>query len=55
MASSRPFGARFSLVLPLAADLTRGKGKITVRFQAASGSEVPGVFGVRVVRAEDVR
>jgi DUF1680 family protein len=45
----------FDVTYPLAADLTRGKEKITVRFQAASGSEVPGVFGVRVVRAEDVR
>jgi DUF1680 family protein len=45
----------FEVTYPIAADLTRGKEKITVRFQAASGSEVPGVFGVRVVRAEDVR
>jgi hypothetical protein len=32
------------------ADLTRGKEKVTVRFQAAEGSQVATVFGVRVVR-----
>jgi len=35
------------------ADLITGKKKVTVRFQATSGNEIHGVFGVRTVRAEE--
>src|SRR6185295_17878433 len=34
----------------LPAELVRAKQKVTVRFQAKSDSEIPGVFGLRVVR-----
>jgi DUF1680 family protein len=33
-------------------DLVKGKQKVTVRFQATGGNETGGVFGVRMVRAE---
>jgi DUF1680 family protein len=36
------------------AELVKGKRRVTVRFQATSG-EIPGVFGVRTVRAAAVR
>ena len=43
--------ARFvDLEYPLAPGLLSGKRKVTVRFQSAAGSEVPAVFGVRLVR-----
>jgi hypothetical protein len=32
-------------------DLTRGRSKVTVRFQAAPGGRIASVFGVRTVRA----
>ncbi|HSL23949.1 MAG TPA: beta-L-arabinofuranosidase domain-containing protein [Vicinamibacterales bacterium] len=41
----------FDVEYPLPPDLVRGKEKATVRFQGLEGSEVPGVFGVRVTRA----
>jgi uncharacterized protein len=42
---------RFSDVeYPLSASLIAGKEKVTVRFEAAEGDEIPGVFGVRMVR-----
>jgi DUF1680 family protein len=40
----------FDVEYPLPAELVRGKGKITVRFEATGENEIPGVFGVRVVR-----
>lgn len=40
---------------PLAASLLQGKQKVTVRFEAASGSEISGVFGIRMVRADSPR
>jgi DUF1680 family protein len=36
----------------LPADAVRGKQKVTVRFEAAPGSEVAGVYGVRMIRAD---
>jgi DUF1680 family protein len=35
--------------------LIQGKQKITVRFEAAAGSDIPGVFGIRIVRADQAR
>jgi len=35
------------------AELTAGKSKVTVRFQATDGNEMGGIFGVRTVRAEE--
>ncbi len=37
------------------AELIAGKNKVTVRFQAAEGSEIRGVFGVRTVRDDEAR
>lgn len=40
------------IVYPLPADLTRGKTRLTVRFQAQPGGWAGGVFGLRMVRRE---
>jgi hypothetical protein len=40
----------FSTVL--AADLTRGKDKVTVKFQAHAGNTAGGVFGCQMLKAE---
>ena len=34
------------------ADATRGKPKVTVRFQAAAGKEIGSVYGIRMIRAD---
>jgi uncharacterized protein len=39
----------------LPADLVRGKTKVTVRFEAAAGSRIAPVFGVRMIRADQIR
>lgn len=46
----------YDKVYPLAAELLKGKSKVTVKLQAHAGNYAGGVFGVRVVRgaAEDV-
>jgi hypothetical protein len=36
-------------------ELMEGKQKVTVRFEAAAGSDIPGVFGVRIIRADATR
>jgi hypothetical protein len=36
----------------LPAGLVKDKKKITVRFQAENDGGVPGIFGIRVIRAE---
>ena len=41
----------FDIDYRLPADLTRGKQKITVRFQATGGNELAAVYGIRTVRA----
>jgi hypothetical protein len=35
----------------LPAELVQGKQKVTVRFEASAGGEIPGVFDIRIVRA----
>ena len=40
----------FDVEYPIPPDRLAGRTTITVRFQAAEGSEVPSVFGVRVIR-----
>ena len=40
-------------VLPT--ELLQGKQKVTVRFEAPTGGEIPGVFGIRIVHAEVAR
>ena len=42
----------FDVKYPLPLDLVKGKQKITVRFQAKEGDAIPGVFGIRTVRAD---
>lgn len=36
-------------------ELIEGKQKVTVRFEATAGSDIPGVFGIRMVRADQAR
>ena len=35
-------------------ELVRGKAKVTVRFQAKDGSQIAAVFGIRMVRADQL-
>jgi hypothetical protein len=37
------------------ADLIQGKQRVSVRFEAAPGSDIPGVFGIRTVRTDALR
>ena len=45
------FDVKYSLPL----ELVKGKQKVTVRFQAREGDAIPGVFGIRSVRADAAR
>src|SRR5438477_50250 len=45
-------GHFFDVDYKIPADLIKDKRKITVRFQATSGTEIPTVFGVRTIRAD---
>jgi hypothetical protein len=45
----------FDVEYPIPSDLIAGKQKVTVRFQATSGNEIAGVFGIRMIRADAVR
>ncbi|HXE06985.1 MAG TPA: beta-L-arabinofuranosidase domain-containing protein, partial [Acidobacteriaceae bacterium] len=42
----------FDVKYPLPLDIVKGKQKVTVRFQAKDGDAIPGVFGIRTVRAD---
>jgi hypothetical protein len=42
----------FDVEYAVAASLIQAKEKVTVRFQAAEGSSVAGVFGIRMIRAD---
>ena len=42
----------FDVQYPLPLDMVKGKQKVTVRFQAKDGEAIPGVFGIRTVRAD---
>ena len=42
----------FDVEYALPAELVRGKSKVTVRFEAAPGNEILGVFGIRMIRAD---
>ena len=48
-----PFSRSATYTIP--ADLVRGKQKVTVRFQADEGSRVRPVFGLRMVRADQLK
>jgi hypothetical protein len=45
-------GRFFDVDYKIPSDLIKDKRKVTVRFQATAGSEIPTVFGVRTIRAE---
>jgi len=47
----RFFDVKYSLPI----DLVKGKQRVTVRFQAKEGDAIPGVFGIRTVRADAAR
>jgi hypothetical protein len=47
-----PTKSFFDVEYAIPAELAQGKQKVTVRFQATGGNETAGVFGVRMVRAE---
>ena len=40
----------FDRTYPLPPEITRGKKKVTIRFNAAPGSETAAVFGIRIIR-----
>jgi uncharacterized protein len=45
----------FDVEYPLPPELIAGKSKVTVRFEAAAGGDIPGVFGIRTIRADAPR
>jgi hypothetical protein len=45
----------FDVTHPIPADLLRGKSTVTVRFQAQEDSQVARIYGVRMIRADEVR
>ena len=45
----------FDVKYALPLDMVKGKQKVTVRFQAKEGAAIPGVFGIRTVRADAVQ
>jgi len=45
----------FDVEYPIPAELIEGKQKVTVRFEAPAGSDIPGVFGIRMVRTDQAR
>jgi hypothetical protein len=48
-------GRFFDVEYPIPAQLTKGKQKVTVRFQATGGNDTPIVFGVRMIRGDQAR
>ena len=42
----------FDVEYAIPAGLIQGKQKVTVRFEASAGSDIPGVFGIRIVHAD---
>lgn len=45
----------FDVEYALPPELVEGKQKVTVRFEAAPGSDIPGVFGIRTIRSDATR
>jgi len=45
----------FDVEYAIPAELIAGKQKVTVRFEAPAGGDIPGVFGIRMIRADQVR
>jgi DUF1680 family protein len=48
-------GRFFDVTYQVPAELVKGKTKVTVRFQAKEGSQIGAVYGVRMVRADQIR
>lgn len=42
----------FDVEYAIPSELIQGKQKVTVRFEAPAGSDIPGVYGIRTVRAD---
>lgn len=42
----------FDVEYAIPSELIQGKQKVTVKFEASAGSDIPGVFGIRTVRAD---
>ena len=45
----------FDVEYSIPAELVEGKQKVTVRFEVSSGSDIPGVFGIRTIRTDAAR
>lgn len=45
----------YDVSVPIPAELVKDRSSVTLRFQATPGSQVPAIFGVRVVRAKDLK
>jgi len=45
----------FDVEYAVPSELIDSKQKVTVRFEAATGNDIPGVFGIRMVRADAAR
>jgi DUF1680 family protein len=45
----------FDVEYAIPAELVERKRKVTVRFEASSGSDIPGVFGIRTIRRDAAR
>jgi uncharacterized protein len=45
----------FDVEYAVPADAVKGKQKVTVKFQAAEGSETGTVFGLRMIRTDAMR
>jgi hypothetical protein len=45
----------FDVLYAMPTELIEGKQKVTVRFEVSSGSDIPGVFGIRTIRRDAAR
>ena len=45
----------FDVEYAIPSELIAGKQKVTVRFEASAGNDIPGVFGIRMIRADAAR
>lgn len=45
----------FDVEYAIPPELVEGRQKVTVRFEASAGSDIPGVFGIRTVRTDATR
>ena len=44
----------FDVAYAIPPELIAGKQKVTVRFETSAGGDIPGVFGIRIIRADEV-